>query len=198
MRGLFRRGRLELAKHLYNHYRHRRVRPTHFFRIPIPLGRLDLDHGAYNAAEGHLDCVQWLYETFADAEDIDLFKSITRQEWEDPGEIHVMDTAAKYGHLGVIKYLHQISVLFKENDQKKRKRGGTMSGTGPTCSTAAIDLAAGNNYLQVVEWLHQNRKEGFTEQAVHLAAINGHLEMVQWLQEHRAHEFKAGTMDLAA
>ncbi|EGZ14592.1 hypothetical protein PHYSODRAFT_332949 [Phytophthora sojae] len=183
-------------------------------KVAVNTGRIDIlnwmyEHGYSDQLVGvdnlevfewllERNMVKWLYETFADAEDIDLFKSITRQEWEDPGEIHVMDTAAKYGHLGVIKYLHQISVLFKENDQKKRKRGGTMSGTGPTCSTAAIDLAAGNNYLQVVEWLHQNRKEGFTEQAVHLAAINGHLEMVQWLQEHRAHEFKAGTMDLAA
>ena len=46
-----------------------------------------------------------------------------------------------------------------------------------------IDKAAQNGHLHVVEWLHENRTEGYTEYAMNSAAHNGHLHVVEWLHE---------------
>ena len=70
--------------------------------------------------------------------------------------------AAKYGHLDVVKWLHE-----------NRTEG---------CSVAAMDWAAKNGHLEVVKWLHVNRTEGCTEDAMDCAAENGHLEVVKFLQ----------------
>jgi len=52
-------------------------------------------------------------------------------------------------------------------------------------TTAAMDGAAANGHLNVVQWLQQNRTEGCTEAAMDGAASNGFLEAVQWLHENR-------------
>jgi hypothetical protein len=54
-----------------------------------------------------------------------------------------------------------------------------------TFTTAAMDLAAKNGHLQVVQWLHGNRQEGCSKFAMEYAAVNGHLQVVQWLHENR-------------
>ena len=56
------------------------------------------------------------------------------------------------------------------------------------CTTDAMDFAAGNGHLEVVKWLHENRKEGCTGDAMDLASENGHLEIVKWLHENRTEE----------
>jgi hypothetical protein len=48
-----------------------------------------------------------------------------------------------------------------------------------------MDSAAGHGHLEVVQWLHENRKEGCTTKAMDCAAGNVHLEVVQWLHENR-------------
>jgi hypothetical protein len=45
--------------------------------------------------------------------------------------------------------------------------------------------AAKNCHLDIVEWLHFNRKEGCSKYAMDLAAENGHFEIVKWLHENR-------------
>ena len=52
-----------------------------------------------------------------------------------------MTTAAEYGHLNIVKWLH------KNNFE---------------CTTNAMDLAALNGHLEVVKWLHFNRNSGCT------------------------------------
>eukprot|EP00122_Pirum_gemmata_P019720 Pgem_evm1s18451 len=53
-----------------------------------------------------------------------------------------------------------------------------------------MDMAATNGYLDIVKFLHFNRKEGCTRLAFDGAARNGHLEIVRFLHYHR---FEGGT-----
>lgn len=69
---------------------------------------------------------------------------------------HVMDIAAYYGNLDIIKYLH-----------KNRIEG---------CSYYAVDWAAMRGHRHVVEWLLENRNEGFSEWAIIEAAKNNYEE----------------------
>ncbi len=48
-------------------------------------------------------------------------------------------------------------------------------------SVKAMNNAAKHGHLNLVQWLHENRREGCTDWAVVIAAQNGHLEVVQWL-----------------
>jgi hypothetical protein len=44
-----------------------------------------------------------------------------------------------------------------------------------------MDGAAGQGHLDVVKWLHENRKEGCTGNAMNAAAGGDHFEVVKWL-----------------
>ncbi|EGZ14839.1 hypothetical protein PHYSODRAFT_509529, partial [Phytophthora sojae] len=50
----------------------------------------------------------------------------------------------------------------------------------------AMDLAAKNGHLEMVEWLGTHRYEGCTVAAMDAAAGRGHLEVVKWLHRHRS------------
>ncbi|TDH68359.1 hypothetical protein CCR75_003476 [Bremia lactucae] len=76
-----------------------------------------------------------------------------------------MDSAAEFGHLDVVQWLHH-----------NRQEG---------CTTDAMDMAACNGHLEIVQWLHENRKEGCTRNAIDFAAQRGHLKVVQWLHYNR-------------
>lgn len=47
----------------------------------------------------------------------------------------------------------------------------------------AMDTAAARGYLEMVQWLHENRSEGCTRKAMAVAACEGYLEMIQWLHD---------------
>jgi Ankyrin repeats (3 copies) len=108
------------------------------------------------------------------------------------------------GHLEVLQYL-----------------ASTAAVTGAVCTTAAIDFAAGQGHLAVLQWLHQrgcsastnamdsacangqlqtlrylhkHRREGCSQDAIVLAAAAGHLSTVQWLVAH----YEVSTADGAA
>ncbi|GAB9472118.1 hypothetical protein Gpo141_00009306 [Globisporangium polare] len=53
------------------------------------------------------------------------------------------------------------------------------------CTTEAMDLAASQNHLYVVKWLHENRCEGCTTRAIDWAVANDHVDMVKWLFANR-------------
>ncbi|TMW58636.1 hypothetical protein Poli38472_010195 [Pythium oligandrum] len=53
------------------------------------------------------------------------------------------------------------------------------------CTTRAMGEAAGNGNLHVVKWLHEHRTEGCTTQAMRNAAENGHFEILQFVHECR-------------
>ncbi|POM61635.1 hypothetical protein PHPALM_29323 [Phytophthora palmivora] len=89
-----------------------------------------------------------------------------------------MDSAAEFGHLDVVQWLHT-----------NRHEG---------CSTDAMDMAACNGHLEIVQWLHENRTEGCTSNAIDFAAQYGHLKVVQWLHYHCKAQATHYAMDNAA
>ena len=82
---------------------------------------------------------------------------------------------------------------YKNEDIDDLSRLGDLKGvqfltsTGNFACTDAMDNAAANGHLEIVKWLHENRKDikGFacTTNAMDYAALNGYLETVKWLHE---------------
>src|SRR6476661_2624364 len=66
------------------------------------------------------------------------------------------------------------------------------------CTTRAMDWAADHGHLEIVKWLHENRKEGCTTGAMDRAATNSHLEVVKWLHENRKEGCTTWAIDCAA
>ncbi|CAK4066561.1 unnamed protein product [Aphanomyces euteiches] len=66
------------------------------------------------------------------------------------------------------------------------------------CSTYAMDTAAHNCNLRLVEFLHANRSEGCTADAMDSAAWQGHLDVVRFLHSHRHEGCSERMMDWAA
>ena len=97
---------------------------------------------------------------------------------------HLIDVAAKHGHLDVIKFLH---FTHQENVSAEE-----------VCTFYAMNWAARNGHIDVVEWLHVNRKEGCTIDAMDWAAERGHLHVVEWLHENRTEGCSSGAMSMAA
>ncbi|KAF0699085.1 Aste57867_10321 [Aphanomyces stellatus] len=89
-----------------------------------------------------------------------------------------IDTAAAFGQLEIVRFLHQT-----------RTEG---------CTTAAMDMAAANGFDDVVRFLHENRTEGCTTKAMDQAARNGHLETLQFLHLHRHEGCTTQALDDAA
>lgn len=73
-----------------------------------------------------------------------------------------------------------------------------LSYTCQEFTVTAMDLAAANGHLHVVQWLHENRSEGCTTAAMDGAAEAGHLEVVEWLHENRSEGCTTAAMDGAA
>ena len=73
----------------------------------------------------------------------------------------VMDSAAKYGHLHIIKWLHE--------------------NTSVGCSTWAFDYACMYNHFEVAKWLYHNRTEGATCYSMDWACYKGNFKIVKWL-----------------
>ena len=67
-----------------------------------------------------------------------------------------------------------------------------------TEDSTAMDYAAQNGHLHVVQWLHLNRTEGCHTWAMNLAAMNGHLHIVQWLHLNRTEGCTTEAMGWAA
>lgn len=118
-------GKLQLATYVYDRYwadirKHKYFPLTEPF-VPdnAPLGCPSISAFTMTCAAkyGHLEVVQWLFESFSSDPDIDLFE-------------RNIDEAAKHGHLKVVQYLHEVSRKVAATSGKKRKRGRTMNGTG--------------------------------------------------------------------
>ncbi|KAF1318436.1 hypothetical protein FI667_g13965, partial [Globisporangium splendens] len=67
-----------------------------------------------------------------------------------------------------------------------------------SCTTHAMDGAAHSGHLHVVKWLHTNRTEGCTAHAIAAAAGNGHFDVAQWLHANRSEGCRSFAMDLTA
>lgn len=61
-----------------------------------------------------------------------------------------------------------------------------------------MNLTAAKGHLDVIQWLHEHRTEGCTEEAVNGAAANGRIHIVRWLLENRSEGFSGNGIHKAA
>ncbi|OWZ04601.1 hypothetical protein PHMEG_00023469 [Phytophthora megakarya] len=88
-----------------------------------------------------------------------------------------LEEVVVHGNLEVVKWLHVIATTTNwyraiSNASQKTK-----------CTIAAMNGAAANGHLSVVEWLHDSIRQAYTTEAMDGAARNGHLDVVRWLHE---------------
>ncbi|KAF0714645.1 Aste57867_3767 [Aphanomyces stellatus] len=138
----------------------------------------------------HLDVVQWLCENrtegctikalqvAADRGKRKLFDLLRGHNKGEHDRIK-MDTAAANGYIDILEYLHD---------------------HGATCTTDAMDLAAGKGHFEVVQWLDAMRTEGCTVNAMDVAAGRNDRAMVEYLFNASCSEPECSTkaMDNAA
>jgi hypothetical protein len=58
--------------------------------------------------------------------------------------------------------------------------------------------ASKNGNLEIVEWLHENKKEGCTSDTMDLASQNGHLKVVEFLHYNRTEGCTTWVMNYAS
>ncbi|KAG2810492.1 hypothetical protein PC116_g16662 [Phytophthora cactorum] len=142
------------------------------------------------AANNHLDVVQWLHSNrtegcTSDAMDLAAANGhLEMVQWlhahrSESCTTNAMDGTAFGGHFEVVKWLH-------------------FAHTNAGCTTGAMNYAARMGHLDVVKWLHLNRSEGCTTEAMDGAAENGHLEIVKWLHCMRIEGCTLDAMNLPA
>ncbi|CAK4124894.1 unnamed protein product [Aphanomyces euteiches] len=118
------------------------------------------------ARNDHLDIVKFLHSNRKEgctAQAINLaakFGHLDFLEWlyvnKTTGSSgYAMDHAASLGHLAIVQRLHDRGFL---------------------CSERAMESAIENEHIQLVEWLHANRTEGFRT-----LPMNMSVKMIQWL-----------------
>ncbi len=115
-----------------------------------------------------------------------------------------IDGLAKYGDLEGIKWLHENGEECTQDAMNWAAIRGHLEvvkflhfNRKEGCSRDAMDKAAGNGHLDVVKFLHINRREGCSTDAMDNAAWMGHLDIVIWLHENRIEGCSAWAVRLA-
>ncbi|RLN95848.1 hypothetical protein BBJ28_00020424 [Nothophytophthora sp. Chile5] len=160
----------------------------------------------YDAAEdGNLPVVEWIQPQFSADSSIGLFANVAR--WFTGSAVpssagSAMNVAAINGHLEVLQFLHSVDDPVKPRGHKRVRGNGSSKskrdGRKPWSTQTAMDGAAANGHLEVVQWLHVHRSEGCTTVAMNKAAAGGHLPVVQWLHANRSEGCTTLAMDDAA
>lgn len=153
------------------------------------------------AASGRLDMVKWLHAN--------------RSEGCTTG---AMDRAAYNEHFHIVEWLHQnrsegfttsaIDTLVRRcirkqvgsPDEKKRVEiiRFLLSHRSEGCSDHAMDIAAANGNLPMLQLLHESSTAGCTVDAMDKAAAHGWLDIVKWLHSNRSEGCTTAAMDGAA
>ncbi|EGG22215.1 hypothetical protein DFA_04333 [Cavenderia fasciculata] len=102
---------------------------------------------------------------------------------------YVMDSAARYGYIDIVKHLH-----FNRSEGATTDAMNYASRKGHIeivkflseyrtegATTWAMDFAAKKGHIEIVKFLHFNRSEGCTEGALENACRNGHVEVASFL-----------------
>jgi hypothetical protein len=110
---------------------------------------------------GNLEAIKWIYKNNIDQFNISYYYYYISAK--------MIDMAAHYGHLHVVKFLTE-------------KKVGKAS-------FEAMNSSARSGHLELVKYLHYNRTEGCTKCAIDWAAENGHFEVVKFLCENRTEGF---------
>ncbi|RLN82465.1 hypothetical protein BBJ28_00026426 [Nothophytophthora sp. Chile5] len=122
--------------------------------------------------------------------------------------VRVLDRAAEVGSLAIAQWLMAqrppLSLgCSRHATSHAAKRGDLVmlnwlqSHFAVDYPTAALDLAASNGHLEVVQWLHAQNVKG-TADAMSSAATSGHFEVVKWLHANRVEGCTVRAMDGAA
>lgn len=107
--------------------------------------------------------------------------------------------AAAKGYLGILRILEKRSLVNDPTPPAVEQQHGLYSSlrlASNICMdmlfyskeqhmTWAVNCAAKEGRLEIVKWLHANRKEGCSARARYHATKNGHFGVVRWLREHR-------------
>ncbi|EFA75935.1 hypothetical protein PPL_10509 [Heterostelium album PN500] len=122
-----------------------------------------------------------------------------------------LSAAASNGHLQVVKYLFESVKLQWDFDIYSLVtifEKGYLQVIEYLCSNFGndklelrveyFDAAASNGHLQLVQWIHANRSEGFTREAINRASEHGHLSLVQFLHENRSEGCTKDALHMAA
>ncbi|KAF1322650.1 Abc transporter g family member 31, partial [Globisporangium splendens] len=144
----------------------------------------------YAVQSGNIELLEWVHRRFpgklsrhdvvnqAGCGELAVVKWIFDHQFEYCGE--AMYEAARYGRFDIVCFLHE----------RSPEKGAT--------NPPAMDVAAKNGHLGIVEFLHHNRSEGCSMLAMNNAAAYGYLEIVQFLHEHRSEGCSTAAMNCAA
>ncbi|KAH9150124.1 hypothetical protein AeRB84_006980 [Aphanomyces euteiches] len=143
------------------------------------------------AATGNLKLVQWLHahrsegctqsglDEAANNGHLDVIEWLVTNRDEISLSASAFANAAQSGHLHILQWF--VSRGFPLE----------IAGYNP------FDLAAGNNHMAVVEWLHRQNCLA-SSYAMEFSAESGHLAMIQWLHTHRDEGTTEETFHMAA
>ncbi|KAJ3416672.1 hypothetical protein HDV05_000502 [Chytridiales sp. JEL 0842] len=116
---------------------------------------------------------------------------------------HVLDVAAEYGQLDILKFLREeigcstgAMDIAIENSHLHIVR--YLHEMNEPCTTKTMDEAAKKGQLQIVRFLHENSSEGCTTAAMNDAAAEGHLDIVEFLHKNRSEGCTTDAMDISA
>ncbi|KAL2912477.1 hypothetical protein HK105_208049 [Polyrhizophydium stewartii] len=138
---------------------------------------------------------------------IAMLRHLVDERWAVSLRIEHVCAAAEFGHLKMLKWLHERMPDggWPTFVMDKAAYGGSLdcvkflhANRTEGCTFHAMDWAAWNNHLAVVKFLHANRAEGCSSWAMNGAAKNGHLTIVKWLHENRTEGCSTEAMDYAA
>lgn len=119
------------------------------------------------AVNGHFKLVKWLHH-------------------QDPNcAMDALTYAAREGHLNIVRWIH--------GQLRKTVKLPLDGSPGPAPriwqhyhkDLLSIDEAAASGSLELVKWLHKNRKQECSDDAMSRAAYRSHIDIVQWLQNNR-------------
>ncbi|KUG02323.1 hypothetical protein AM587_10007422 [Phytophthora nicotianae] len=127
------------------------------------------------AARGDLEMIQWLLNF-------------------QPGGLvtRAVEQAARNGQLQVLRWLkeHHDHVFWGANELRYAVEGDHAEvarwlheNTRPPTKLRAMNLAAANGNLELVQWLHEVRHEASSSAAAK-AAKGGYLDMLKWMDKH--------------
>lgn len=131
------------------------------------------------AGGGHLDVVQWLHEHRPAERSSCVAETVIAGNPYQVEEIRAMLGDEEFQDL-------------QDMDDFQDEEFSTRS------YVTAMDLAAANGHMDILQWLHDQRTDVCTIAAMDKAAGAGHLDIVQWLHTHRQEGCSYSAMDNAA
>ncbi|EGG17104.1 hypothetical protein DFA_08086 [Cavenderia fasciculata] len=182
-------------------------------RTGIPVGRWLVSALRKAARHGHLNIIEYCYETILsidnDNDNDDTTSTSTTSSYFQLAKEAFVDIgceASIHGHLGIIQFIHNNQLkAFSSNTMDTAAMNGYLDmvqflDTNRTegCSKAAMDKASENGYLEIVEYLHKHRTEGCSKAAMDKAAENGFLSIVEFLHQNTSQGCTVAAMNYAA